>query len=128
MDILGAEAPPSTDIPPTTITLPLPMASLAGASAIFVAVLSCVACLPATRSSTETAGSTSMAEGPDASLAGELVGAAAGWTLGVVGAMEGDAWCDTSQCNISLMFLEAPDVLEVFFKLILAFFLKRAKV
>ena len=43
-------------------------------------------------------------------------------------AMAGDAWCDTSWFNISLMFLEAPNVLEVFFKLKLAFFLKRAKV
>ena len=79
-------------------------------------------------SSAETAGSTSIAEGPDASLAEELDGVAVGWTLGVVGEMAGDAWCDTSRRNMSLMFLEAPDVLEVLFKLKLAFFLKRAKV
>src|SRR4051812_13481011 len=32
--VLGAEALPSTDVPPTTTALPLSMASLAGASAI----------------------------------------------------------------------------------------------
>src|SRR3954470_15548210 len=41
--------------------------------------------------------------------------------------MAGDEWGETSLCNISLMFLEAPKVLEVFFKLVVAFFLKRAK-
>src|SRR4051812_18089134 len=68
-----------------------------------------------------------MAEGPDAFLACELVGEGIDWMLGVTGAMAGDAWGDTSRCNISLMFLEAPRVLEVFFKLVVAFFLKRAK-
>src|SRR3954463_14186086 len=34
---------------------------------------------------------------------------------------------DTSRCSISVMVLEAPEVLEVFFKLVVAFFLKRAK-
>ena len=64
-----------------------------------------------------------MAEGPDASLICELVGADEGLTKGVVGAMAGDA----SRCSISLIFLEAPEVLEVFFKTVLAFFLKHAK-
>src|SRR4051812_31758047 len=101
MDVLGAEAPPSRDASPTTITLLLPMASLARASATLEAVLSCVACSPATTSSMEAVGSTSMAEGPDAYLTEELVRAVTGWTLGVVGAMAGDSWCDTSRCNIS---------------------------
>src|SRR3954466_12313801 len=43
--------------------------------------------------------------------------------MGVTGAMAGD----TSRCSISLMVLEAPKVLEVFFKLVVAFFLKHAK-
>src|SRR4051812_1785247 len=127
MVFLGAEAPPSAEVPPSTTALPLPMASLAGASAIWVVALSCVACSPATASSVEAPESTSMAEGPDASLACDLVGADIGWTLGVTGAMAGDAWGEASRCNISLMFLEAPKVLEVFFKLVVAFFLKRTK-
>src|SRR4051812_7676594 len=68
-----------------------------------------------------------MEEGPTASLACELVGVGVGWTMGVTGAMAGDAWGDTSRCNISLMFLEAPKVLEVLLKLVVAFFLKHAK-
>src|SRR3954471_15974251 len=43
--------------------------------------------------------------------------------MGVTGAMAGDA----SRCSISFMVLEAPKVLEVFFKLVVAFFLKHAK-
>src|SRR3954471_144531 len=43
--------------------------------------------------------------------------------MGVTGAMAGDA----SRCSISFMVIEAPKVLEVFFKLVAAFFLKRAK-
>src|SRR4051812_25508457 len=63
-----------------------------------------------------------MAEGPDASLACELVGEEEGLTEGVVGAMAGDA----SRCSMSLIVLEAPN-LEVFLRLVVAFFLKRAK-
>src|SRR3954468_8031475 len=43
--------------------------------------------------------------------------------MGMTGTMAGDA----SRCSISFMVLEAPKVLEVFFKLVVAFFLKRAK-
>src|SRR3954466_2691011 len=64
-----------------------------------------------------------MTEGPDASLACELVGAYEGLTAGVAGAMAGEA----SRCSMSLIFREAPDVLEVFLRLVVAFFLKRAK-
>src|SRR4051812_15191064 len=41
--LLGWGAPPSADVPPSTTALPLPMASLAGDSAIWCASLSCVA-------------------------------------------------------------------------------------
>src|SRR3954469_18807993 len=123
MAFLGAGAPPTIEVPASTTALPLPMASLAGASAIGCAKLSCIACSPTTAISVEAPESTSMAEGPDASLACELVGAEEGLTLGVAGAMAGDA----SRCSMSLMVLEAPNVLEVFFKLVVAFFLKRAK-
>src|SRR3954469_9574732 len=34
---------------------------------------------------------------------------------------------EESRCSISLIFLEAPKVLEVFLRLVVAFFLKRAK-
>src|SRR4051812_9547571 len=60
----GSKAPPSADVPATATALPLPMASLAGASAIRRAALSCVACSPTTTSSVEAPESTSMAEGP----------------------------------------------------------------
>src|SRR4051812_23291676 len=43
--------------------------------------------------------------------------------MGVTGAMAGD----TSGCSLSFMVLEASKVLEVFFKMVVAFFLKRAK-
>src|SRR3954466_11544004 len=75
-----------------------------------------------TATSVEEPESTSMVEGPDASLACELVGADEGLTEGVVGAIAGDA----SRCSMSLMVLEAPN-LEVFLRLVVAFFLKRAK-
>ena len=42
---------------------------------------------------------------------------------GVAGAIVGEE----SRCSISLIFLEAPKVLEVFLRLVVAFFLKRAK-
>src|SRR3954468_806990 len=64
-----------------------------------------------------------MAEGPGASWTWELVGAEEGLTAGVAGAMAGEE----SRCSISLIFLEAPKVLEVFLRLVVAFFLKRAK-
>src|SRR3954463_10968995 len=99
------------------------MESLAGASAICRAVLSCVACSPTTASSVEAPESTSMAEGPGASWTGELVGAEEGLTAGVAGAMAREE----SLCSISLIFLEAPRVLEDFLRLVVAFFLKRAK-
>src|SRR3954466_529091 len=121
MVFLGAGAPPTTEVPASTTALPPPMTSLAGASAIWWAALSCVACSPTTAISVEAPESTYMAEGPDASLACELVGADEGFTEGVTGAMAGDA----SRCSMSLMVLEAPNVLEVFFKLVVAFFLKR---
>src|SRR4051812_12869662 len=105
MVFLGAGAPPTTEVPASTSTLPLPMASLAGPSAIWWAALSHVACSPTTATSVEAPESTSMAEGPDASLACELVGADEGLTEGVVGAMVGHA----SRCSMSLMVLEAPD-------------------
>src|SRR3954466_10658348 len=98
------------------------MAILAGASAIWWAVLSCVTCSPITATSVEAPKSTSMAEGPDASLSCELVGANEGLTEGVVGAMAGDA----SRCSMSLIVLEALN-LEVFLRLVVAFFLKHAK-
>src|SRR4051812_16602098 len=47
--------------------------------------------------------------------------------MGVTGAVVGYASEDTSRCNISLTFLEAPKVLEVFFRLVVAFFLKCTK-
>src|SRR4051812_41310410 len=99
------------------------MASLAGALAICWAVLSCVACSLTTATSVEAPESTFMAEGPDASLACELVGADKGLTAGMAGAMAGEA----SRCSMSLIFREAPDVLEVLLRLVVAFFLKRAK-
>src|SRR3954468_11109881 len=89
MAFLGAGAPPTTEVPASTTALPLPMSSLAGASAIGCAALSCVACSPTTTISVEAPESTSMAEGPDASLACELVGAEEGLTLGVAGAIAG---------------------------------------
>src|SRR3954470_9826977 len=122
MVFLGAGAPPTAEVPASTAALLPPMASLATASAIWWAALSCVACSPMTATSVEAPESTSMAEGPDASLACELVGAEEGLTEGVVGAMAGDA----SRCSMSLMVLEAPN-LEVFLRLVVAFFLKRAK-
>src|SRR4051812_33892883 len=64
-----------------------------------------------------------MAEGPGASWTGELVGAEEGLTVGVAGAIAGEE----SRCSISLIFLEAPRVLEDFLRLVVAFFLKRAK-
>src|SRR3954464_8266667 len=64
-----------------------------------------------------------MTEGPYASLACELVGADEGLTAGVAGAMAGEA----SRCSMSLLLREAPDVLEVFLRLVVAFFLKCAK-
>src|SRR3954470_15676732 len=119
----GAGAPPTAEVPASTTALPPPMASLAGASAICWAVLSCVACSPTTASLVEAPESTSMAEGPDASLACELVGADEGLTAGVAGAMAGEV----SRCSMSLIFREAPDVLEVFLRLVVAFFLKCPK-
>src|SRR3954462_11594762 len=86
-------------------------------------MLSCVVCSPTTASSVEAPESTSMAEGSGASLACELVGADEGLTAGVAGAMAGEA----SRCRISLIFREAPKVLEVFLSLVVAFFLKRVK-
>src|SRR3954462_3730331 len=99
------------------------MASLAEASAICRAVLSCVACSPTTASSVEAPESTSMAEGPGASWTWELVGAEEGLTAGVAGEMAGEE----SRCSISFIFLEAPRVLEDFLRLVVDFFLKRAK-
>src|SRR3954462_11723477 len=99
------------------------MASLAEASAICRAVLSCVACSPTTASSVEAPESTSIAEGPGASWAWELVGAEEGLKAGVAGVMAGEE----SRCSISLIFLEAPRVLEDFLRLGVAFFLKCAK-
>src|SRR5215216_4202392 len=99
------------------------MESLSGASAIWRAALSCVACSPTTTSSVEAPESTSMAEGPGASWTWELVGAEEGLTTGVEGAMAGEE----SRCSISLIFLEAPRVLEDFLRLVVAFFLKPAK-
>src|SRR3954463_12895399 len=99
------------------------MASLARASDICRAALSCVACSPTTASSVEAPESTSMVEGPGASWTGELVGAEEGLTAGVAGAMSGEE----SRCSITLIFLEAPRVLEDFLRLVVAFFLKRAK-
>src|SRR3954463_7447054 len=64
-----------------------------------------------------------MAEGPGASWTWELFGAEEGLPTGVAGAMEGEE----SRCSISLIFLEAPRVLEDFLRLVVAFFLKRAK-
>src|SRR3954471_20979237 len=64
-----------------------------------------------------------MAEGPGASWTGELVGAEEGLTAGVAGAMAREE----SLCSISLIFLEAPRVLEDFLRLVVAFFLKHAK-
>src|SRR3954468_21878590 len=64
-----------------------------------------------------------MAEGPGASWTWELVGAEEGLTAGVAGAMAGEE----SRCSISLIFLEAPRVLDDFLRLYVAFFLKRAK-
>src|SRR3954462_6664864 len=64
-----------------------------------------------------------MAEGPGASWTGELVGAEEVLTAGVAGAMAGEE----SRCSISLIFLEAPRVLEDFLRLVLDFFLERAK-
>src|SRR3954471_17645911 len=89
MGLWGAEGPASAEVPAPITALPLPMASLAGASAICRAVLSCVACSPTTVSSVEAPESTSMAEGPGASWAWELVGAEEGLTSGVAGAMVG---------------------------------------
>src|SRR3954463_15460774 len=43
---------------------------------------------------------------------------------GVAGAMGGEE----SRCSISFIFLEAPRVLEDFLRLVVAFFLKRAKI
>src|SRR3954462_1060403 len=122
MAFFGAGAPPTIEVPASTTALPPPMASLAGASAIWWAALSCVACSPTTATSVEAHESTFMAKGPDASLACELVGADEGLTEGIVGAMAGDA----SRCSMSLIVLEAPN-LEVFLRLVVAFFLKRAK-
>src|SRR3954471_19650044 len=99
------------------------MASLAGASAICRAVLSCVACSPTTASSVEAPEYTSMTEGPGASWTWELVGAEEGLTAGAAREMAGEE----SRCSISLIFLEAPRVLEDFLRLVVAFFLKRAK-
>src|SRR3954464_12239857 len=123
MDFLGAGVPPTAEVPASTTGLPPPMASLAGASSICWVVLSCVTCSPTTASSVEAPESTSMTEGPDASLACELVGADEGLTAGVAGAMAGEA----SRCSMSLIFREAPKVLEVFLRLVVAFFLKHAK-
>src|SRR3954469_15487151 len=122
MGFWEVEVPPSAEVPAPTTALPLPMASLAGASAICRAVLSCVACSPTTASSVEALESTSMTEGPGASLACELVGADEGLTAGVAGAMAEEA----SRCSMSLIFREAPKVLEVFLRLVVAFFPKRA--
>src|SRR3954470_9699031 len=121
MGFWGAEVPPSAEVPAPITALPLPMASLAGASTICRAVLSCVACSPTTASSVEAPESTSMEEGPGASWTWELVGAKEGLTAGVAGAMAGEE----SRCSISFMFLEAPRVLEDFLRLVVAFFLKR---
>src|SRR4051812_42583245 len=96
MVLLGAGAPPTAEVPASTTALPQPMASLAGASAIGRAALSCVACSPTTAISVEAPEFTSMAEGSDASLACELVGAEEGLTLGVTGRwreMRHDAAC-----------------------------------
>src|SRR3954471_13276741 len=123
MAFLGARAPPTVEVPASTTALPPPMASLGGALSIWWAALSCVACSPTTASSVEAPESTSMEEGPGASLAWELVGAEEGLTTGVAGAMTGEE----SRCSISLIFLEAPRVLEDFLRLVVAFFLKRAK-
>src|SRR3954468_24374379 len=123
MAFLGAGASPKIEVPASTTALPPPMASLAGASTIWWAALSYVACSPTIATSVEAPESTSMAEGPDASLACELVGADEGLTEGVVRAVAGDA----SRCSMSLMVREAPDVLEVFLRLVVDFFLKRAK-
>src|SRR3954468_19886 len=105
MAFLGAGASPKIEVPASTTALPPPMASLAGASAICWAVLSCVACSLTIATSVEAPESTSMAEGPDASLACELVGADEGLTEGVVGAMAGNA----SRCSMSFTVLEAPN-------------------
>src|SRR3954469_20796173 len=123
MGFWGAEVPPSAEVPAPITALPLPMASLAGASAIGRAALSCVACSPTTASSVEAPESTSMTKGLGASWTEELVGVEEGLTAGVAGAMVGEE----SRCSISLIFLEAPRVLEDFLRVVVAFFLKRAK-
>src|SRR3954465_1677188 len=110
MVFLGAGAPPTTEVPASTTALPPPMASLTGASAIWWAALSCVACSPTPATSIEAPESTSMAEGPDASLSFDLVGADEGLTEGLAGAVAGDA----SRSSMSFMVLEVPDVLEIF--------------
>src|SRR4051812_28244118 len=118
MAFLGAGAPPTAEVPAFTTALPPPMASLARATAIGCAALSCVACSPTTAISVEAPESTSMAEGPDASLACELVGAEEGLTLGVAGAMAGDE----VQGGIALVRLPAPNIFEPLFQLAVAFF------
>src|SRR3954471_18948467 len=123
MGFWEVEVPPSAEVRTPITALPLPMASLDGDPAICRAVLSCVACSPTIASSVEAPESTSMTEGPGASLACELVGADEGLTTGVAGAMAGEA----SRCSMSLIFQQAPKVLEVFLRLVVAFFLKRAK-